>query len=740
MGARAAVRNGGQAVNVASLPGALALGWRRTYPVVLQTEATECGLACLAMVARHHGDQTDLAGLRRRFPVSLKGATLAQLMHTARQLKLGSRPVKLVLDDLGQLRLPCVLHWDFNHFVVLASVGAQHVTVLDPAHGERRLTMADVSRSFTGVALELWPDIGFTAQPPAPPLKLSSLMGKVSGLYRSFAQILLLSLVLEIFALASPFFMQWVIDHVVVGQDRDLLGVLVVGFGLLMLMQQAISAARSWTMMGMGTTLNLQWRANVFGHLLRLPTSYFERRHLGDVVSRFGAVDSIQSTLTASFLGAVLDGLMACATLAMMFIYSPGLAAIPCAAMLLYLLGRYAWYWPLRHATEAEIVHGARQQSHFLETVRGVKTIKLFQRQEERRAAWLGLLVDQINAGLRSQKLRLAYQQLIGLLFGAENLAVVWLGASTVIDGRMSVGALLAFMAYKTQFGGRVGGLIDKYFEFRMLRLQGERLADIVHTAPEVTAGRAPGSVAALDEVSSPVDIELRGLRFGYSEFEPDVLQGVDLRIAAGECVAIIGPSGCGKTTLANLLLGVLQPTAGEIRIGGQPLAQLGLDRLRGMVGTVMQDDVLFAGSIAENIAFFDPEPDMAWIECCAQSAAIGDDIARMPMRYNTLVGDMGSVLSGGQRQRVLLARALYKRPQILLLDEATSHLDLDRERLVNDAVRALALTRIIIAHRPETIASADRVIALQDGRVALDSPVADMFPAMPARPAEQAR
>lgn len=349
----------------------LALGLRRAPPLVLQTEATECGLACLAMVARHHGDQTDLATLRQRFPVSLKGATLAQLLQIAQQMQLGSRPVKLALHDLGQLKLPCVLHWDFNHFVVLSAVGKRHVTVLDPAHGERQLSMAEVSGAFTGVALELWPDVDFSPKEAPPSVKLGSLLGRVTGLYRSFAQILLLSLVLEAFALTSPFFMQWVVDLVIVGQDRDLLSVLVVGFGLLMLMQQAVSAARSWTLMGMGTTLSVQWRANVFSHLLRLPTQYFERRHLGDVVSRFGAVDSIQSTLTTAFLGAVLDGLMAAITLVMMSIYSPTLGGIACAAMLLYLLGRGVWYGPLRRATEAEIVHGARQQSHFLETVRG---------------------------------------------------------------------------------------------------------------------------------------------------------------------------------------------------------------------------------------------------------------------------------------------------------------------------------------------------------------------------------
>ncbi|RYF67996.1 MAG: peptidase domain-containing ABC transporter, partial [Comamonadaceae bacterium] len=345
--------------------------------------------------------------------------------------------------------------------------------------------------------------------------------------------------------------------------------------------------------------------------------------------------------------------------------------------------------------------------------------IKLFQRQEERRAAWLALLVDQINAGLRTQKIRLLCQQLNGMLFGIANLLVIGLGARMVMDGRFTVGALLAFMAYKNQFEGRVGGLIDKLFEFHMLRLQGERLADIVHTAPERAEGSAPGGGPL-----AGTDIELRNLRFSYSEHEPDVLQDVSLAIATGEFVAIVGPSGCGKSTLVNLLLGVLTPTGGQIRIGGQPIERIGLDALRQMIGTVMQDDVLFAGSIAENIAFFDARMDMAWVRQCASLAAVSDDVEAMPMQYNTLVGEMGSVLSGGQRQRILLARALYKRPTILLLDEATSHLDIERERQVNRAVQTLRLTRIVVAHRPETIASADRVVVLKDGRVAADTRV----------------
>jgi ATP-binding cassette subfamily B protein RaxB len=272
----------------------------------------------------------------------------------------------------------------------------------------------------------------------------------------------------------------------------------------------------------------------------------------------------------------------------------------------------------------------------------------------------------------------------------------------------------MAFNAYKGQFDSRVSSLIDKFVEVKMLQLQGERLADIVLQQPETAHGRLVGE----QEAPLTPSLEVRGLRFRYAEQEPYVLDGVSFRIAAGESVAIVGPSGGGKTTLINILLGILAPTQGEVLIGGQSVSHVGLDALRRMIGTVLQDDVLFAGSLADNISFFDPQADHAWIAECARLAAIHHDIAAMPMGYNTLVGDMGTILSGGQKQRVLLARALYKRPQILFLDEATSHLDIEREHLVNAAIKSINITRVIVAHRPETINSADRVINLAGGKV----------------------
>ena len=707
----------------------LSFGFSVKLPITLQTEATECGLACLSMVAGFHGYRTDLASLRRVFPISLKGATLAHLVKIATQLKLASRALKLELEHLAQLRLPCVLHWNFNHFVVLKEVGKNGAVIHDPACGRRTVSREELNRAFTGVALELWPDEGFQPQVKKERVRLRSLVGQVTGLKRSLGQILLLALAMEVFALVSPFYMQWIIDNAIVAADRDLLTTLAIGFGLLMLLQQVIGALRSWVILYLGTSLNVQWRANLFTHLLKLPVQYFEKRHLGDVVSRFGAVDQIQRALTTSFLEAILDGVMTIVTLVMMFIYSPTLAWIALGAMALYLAARWAWFAPLRNATEEQIIHAAKQQSHFLETVRGVKAIKLFQRQDERRASWLSLLVDQINADLKTQKLHVAFKVLNGVLFGVENILILWLGAKFVIDGQFTVGALMAFNAYKGQFGDRVSGLIDKFFEVKMLQLQGERLADITGTQPEANAVEH----FATEEVEIDPSIELKGLRFRYAEHEPYVLDGIDLSIAAGESVAIVGPSGCGKTTLINVMLGVLPPSEGEVRIGGQDLRRLGFDTLRRLAGTVMQDDTLFAGSIADNICFFDPQAEHAWIEQCARMAAIHHEIEAMPMKYNTLVGDMGTVLSGGQRQRVLLARALYKRPRILFLDEATSHLDIDREHDVNAAVKALAVTRIIVAHRPETIATASRVVVLHGGKVVRDLQV----PGQPGATAE---
>jgi ATP-binding cassette subfamily B protein RaxB len=508
------------------------------------------------------------------------------------------------------------------------------------------------------------------------------------------------------------------VDGAVVSADRDLLFTLALGFGLLVLVQVATAAARSWAVLVLSASLNLQWTLNVFAHLLRLPLTWFEKRHMGDIWSRFGAVQQIQKTLTTSFVEAVLDGLMVVLTLAMMALYSLPLTAVAVVAVGLYAAWRRLLFGRLTAASEEALVFEARQSSHFLESLRGVQAIKLFNAQGDRQSRFASLVVDTMNAQIGVRKLDLWTALGNRLVFGLERVLVIALGALLVMDGKLSVGMLFAFFAYKETFAARVGALIDKAVDVKMLRLQAERLADIVLTPPEQADGQGTQTLNAAD---LPASLELRDVHFRYGDGEPEVLRGVSLRVEPGEAVAIVGPSGCGKTTLLKVMLGILTPTSGQVLMGGVPVATLGLRACRDRLGVVMQDEPLFSGSIADNISFFSAEIDAVWVEQCARVAAVHDEIAAMPMGYRTLIGDMGAALSGGQKQRILLARALYKRPAILLLDEATSSLDVERERVVNQAVRQLALTRVIVAHRPETIASAGRVIALHDGRVAQD-------------------
>jgi ATP-binding cassette subfamily B protein RaxB len=523
---------------------------------------------------------------------------------------------------------------------------------------------------------------------------------------------LVLSVALQVFVVLAPFFMQWVVDQVLVSADKSLLTVLGLGFGLALLLQIDIGLLRGWSVVYLSSRLGVQWMGNVFAHALRLPLDFFEKRHLGDITSRMASVQAIQHTLTTSFVEALIDGLMAVVTFALMLVYSWKLACVTLLAVVLYAGIRLLAYRPLRDGTERQLVASAKQQTHLLESLRGMQSVKLAGAEGLRRSTYDNLMVDTVNQDVRIAQMGLGFNSASQLVFGVERIAVIWIGALLALDNVFSVGMLIAFLAYKDQFAQRMGALIDKGIEFRMLRLHGERLADIVLTTPE--------DAEQLPEVPAPheASIEVENLSFRYADGEPWVLKALSLRIEAGESVAIVGASGCGKTTLVKLLLGLLKPSEGSIRIGGLDLHKVGPANIRKIVGAVMQDDQLFGGSLADNISFFDTQLDQARVEQAARMAAVHAEIMAMPMGYHSLIGDMGSSLSGGQKQRVILARALYRNPKLLFLDEATSHLDVANEQLVNTAVKQLDVTKVIVAHRPETIASADRVLVMHGGKV----------------------
>lgn len=699
----------------------LNFGRARRLPLVTQGEAAECGLACVAMIAGYHGLDVDLLTLRQRFSFSSRGATLKNLVDVGQALHLSARPVKVELEELQHLRMPCILHWNMNHFVVLDAVrtapdgSLASIRIHDPALGKCTLKAAAASAAFTGVALELLPEATFERGEAKQQVKIGELVRSTAGLRPALLQVLGLSLALEVFAMIGPLLMQLVVDGPVATGDRDMLAVVAAGFAMLMLFQTAFGAFRSWVVLYISTHLNLQWTANVFAHLLHLPLSFFEKRHLGDVLSRFNSVNAIRDTLSATFIEAVLDGLLMVTVLAALLAYNVQLTAVVAFAIAAYCVLRSALFVAARRANEQQLAVKAREQSVFLESIRGIQAIKLMNHEGERHARWVNLLADAINRGITVQKLNLFFTSASSLLKGVENIVVVWLGARLVIDNAMSIGMLYAFLAYKGMLTGRAYALVDKLQDMRMLSLQGERLADIVLTPREDCDNGMAGSVP--DDLT----IELKGISFRYSDVDPWILRDLDLVIKPGESVAIVGRSGCGKTTLLKLLIGILSPTEGEILVGGVPLSRFGARRYRALIGAVMQDDQLFAGTVADNICFFDAQADPAAIAHCAEVASIARDIDAMPMGYQTLIGDMGTSLSGGQKQRLLLARALYKSPRILFLDEATSHLDTGNERRVNEAIHKMRLSRVIVAHRQETIATVGRVVELSEGKIVRD-------------------
>ncbi|ALN64784.1 ABC transporter transmembrane region family protein [Lysobacter antibioticus] len=679
-------------------------------PVIQQNELAECGLACLAMIAVHHGHDIDLSSLRRRFPVSPRGATLARLIKIAGALDFDTRPLRAEIEHLADLRLPCVLHWDLNHFVVLKRIARGRAELHDPARGAVSLPLAEFGRHYTGIALELSPKTDFVPMRERQRLSLRGLAGRIVGLRRAGAQILILALSLEVFTLLLPLAMQWVIDRVLVAADIGLLNLLGIGFLVVVVFQATLTAMRGWLVADLGAALNSQWLANLFGHLMRLPLDFFEKRHVGGVMSRFVSVQAIQQTLTGSFVESLLDGLTVTLVLALLLFYSPPLTALVLAAFAVYAILRWAAYRRLWRLKEEQLIQVAKQQSLLIESIQGVQTIKLGNQQDDRRGRIANASVEVANREAAIARTTAVFSALSKLVFGAQRVLLIWLCAWLTLQGRFSAGMMVVFVAYADLFATRTGSLIDKLVDLRLLGLHGQRIADIAFEPPEAHVHT---------DYAGPVPaprIEIDRLSFRYADDEPWILRDCSFSIEAGESVAIVGASGCGKTTLAKLILGLLRPSSGTIRIGGVDIHDYGLAAYRELFGAVMQEDVLFAGSIGENIASFDHAADPARIEAAARAARIHDDIAAMAMGYESLVGDLGSSLSGGQKQRVLLARALYRSPAILLLDEATSHLDVAREHEINREISALRMTRIVIAHRPDTIRSADRVVALRDG------------------------
>ena len=686
---------------------------KRRLPIIHGVEAAECGLACMSMIAKYHGHDVDLGGMRQKFTLSMSGATLRSIMELADQMDFSTRALRVELGSLSKVTAPAILHWNLNHFVVLKSAGNNKVVIHDPALGRREFSYEEVSKHFTGVVLEITPSKSFTKIEAKQKTRIRDLWSKLEGFWLALFQILGLSVAFQVAVFAAPFYLQLMVDEAVGSFDENLALVLALGFGGLLIIQVAISALRSWAIQSIGFLLSFQMTGNLVRHLLRLPTSFFEKRHVGDIMSRLGSAAPIRDLITTGFISTIIDGVMAIILIGILFVYSSQLALVVLASLVLTLGLTFAFYPGQRKRTEEQIIAAAKEQTHLIESVRASTTVKLMGRESERESAWRNLFANVINASFSIGKYSIGMTAVQTLLTGIQSIVIVYLAVKLILqaDG-FSVGMLFAFMSYRQTLTNRVLALISQAIQFKYLSLHLERIGDIIHAKSD----RAEDEGQTQIEVQG--NITVRDLSFRYGAADPLVLKDVSLEIKAGEFIAFTGLSGGGKTTLFKLMLGLYEPEEGEILLDGRTANKEAFRQWRSHVGVVSQDDQLLSGTIADNIAFFDPDLDMKKVQIAAMAAQVHNDIVAKPMQYLSLVGDMGSTLSGGQRQRVLLARALYRQPKILMLDEGTANLDPETENQIADLIAQMPITRIIVAHRPALIERADKVFEVKGASI----------------------
>ncbi|EFC1915884.1 peptidase domain-containing ABC transporter, partial [Escherichia coli] len=677
----------------------LDLRWQRRVPVIHQTETAECGLACLAMICGHFGKNIDLIYLRRKFNLSARGATLAGINGIAEQLGMATRALSLELDELRVLKTPCILHWDFSHFVVLVSVKRNRYVLHDPARGIRYISREEMSRYFTGVALEVWPGSEFQSETLQTRISLRSLINSIYGIKRTLAKIFCLSVVIEAINLLMPVGTQLVMDHAIPAGDRGLLTLISAALMFFILLKAATSTLRAWSSLVMSTLINVQWQSGLFDHLLRLPLAFFERRKLGDIQSRFDSLDTLRTTFTTSVIGFIMDSIMVVGVFVMMLLYGGYLTWIVLCFTTIYIFIRLVTYGNYRQISEECLVREARAASYFMETLYGIATVKIQGMVGIRGAHWLNMKIDAINSGIKLTRMDLLFGGINTFVTACDQIVILWLGAGLVIDNQMTIGMFVAFSSFRGQFSERVASLTSFLLQLRIMSLHNERIADIAlhekeEKKPEIEIVAHMG----------PISLETNGLSYRYDSQSAPIFSALSLSVAPGESVAITGASGAGKTTLMKVLCGLFEPDSGRVLINGIDIRQIGINNYHRMIACVMQDDRLFSGSIRENICGFAEEMDEEWMVECARASHIHDVIMNMPMGYETLIGELGEGLSGGQKQRIFIARALYRKPGILFMDEATSALDSESEHFVNVAIKNMNITRVIIAHRETTL------------------------------------
>ncbi len=702
-------------------------------PIVRQGDETECGAACLTMITRFYEKNFNLGQIKELTNLSSAQDSPMSIITGAESLGISARGYALKYKDLEDVKLPGIIGWEGSHYAVVYRATSKKVYLVDPAEGQKNISREEFITGWTridlpgvetkedqGLFIGLTPTTKFTRLTP-PKKPINHFIDYLLPFKYLFMEALIAALILNLLGLATPLFIQTIVDTVVVHKDVSLLNMMLGGMVLVTIFTTLTRVIQRLLLAHTTARVDMVLMSEFYRHILSLPLSFFLTRNKGEILARFGENTKIRAMITGSTVTIILNTLMLIVYFLMMFGYSSKLTIIVIIFIPGYI-GLILFFTPRIKAISQKIfLTNTKAQSFLIESLNGIETIKATANEYMARARWENAFVENVNNGFQQAKLVLISNSLHGLLSLASNVIILWLGATQVINGMMTIGELMGFNMLVNLVMAPVQQMVQLWNQLQEIRISIDRVSDVLNVNPEQEPISTPEKMPiVLKKCQGKIDFSKVNFSYMIGSKENLVMKDFNLTIESGQNVAFVGPSGCGKSTIAKMILGFNIPKTGECRIDGKSIVDLDLLTLRRNIGIVLQDSFLIAGTVAQNIALGDPEPDMQSVKNAAKLAGIDSEILKWPLGYQTSIGEKGMGISGGQRQRVCIARALYWQPKILIFDEATSALDNESEKIIQGNMNKIlkGRTSITIAHRLSTILDADMICYINQGKV----------------------